>query len=70
MEKGIELKMFERFQKEDLEKYKGKWIALTQEGVIAADPELKKALADFKKKRPEEEPMIFKVPEKFGLTIL
>ena len=45
--------------------YKGKWIVFGKENkVVAADNDLKKAIAQFKKKNPKAIPDVFRVPTK------
>ena len=45
--------------------YKGKWVVFGKENrVVAANNDLKKAIAQFKKKNPKAIPDVFRVPTK------
>ena len=47
----------------NLEKYKGKWIVILNENIIASGKDIKKILAEAKKKHPNKKFMLAKVPK-------
>ena len=49
---------------EELEKYQGKWIGLTESGIVTADDDVIKVTEVLKNKFPKRIPCIFKVQKK------
>lgn len=53
----------------NLEKYKGKWIILCDEHVIASGEDIKKIVSEAQKKYPDKKFLLARVPEE-GTMIL
>ena len=60
----MENKNYATFLKLDLSGHIGEWIAICKGGVIAKGKNIKEVYNDTKKKCPQENPLIVKVPEK------
>ena len=54
---------YEVYLRTDLEKYVGKWVAITDEGVIAVGDNAKIVYQEAKEKSPQKKIMLAKIPE-------
>ena len=52
------------FAKTELEQFRGQWIAICNQEIVAYGKELKKVLEESKQKYPTKKPLIVRVPEK------
>lgn len=55
-------KEFEFYIKTDLSKYKGKYIAIVEDKVVASGENAKEVFEEAKKKFPNKRPLIAKIP--------
>lgn len=54
---------YDKFLEIDFEKYKGRWIVICNEDIIASGDDVEKTLEEAKKKCPKKRLMVAKVPE-------
>ncbi len=66
-------KEFEFYVKADLSKYKGKYIAIVEDKVVASGENAKEVLDEAKRKFPNKIPTIAKIPKEealiFGIEV-
>ena len=55
-------KEFEWYVKTDLSRYKGRYVAIVDNEVVASGINAKKIIEEVKRKRPNKKPLIAKVP--------
>ena len=69
MGKSKKLSNYEYFLKLDTSSYKGKWIAIAESKVVAVDSRADEAFKTAKKKYPESEISLSKVPQEETLVL-
>ncbi len=62
-------KEFEFYLKADLTEYKGKYIAIVGDQVIASGDDAKEVLDEAKKKFPDKTPTLAKIPKEEALIL-
>ena len=62
-------KEFEFYVKADLSKYEGKYIAIVDDKVVASGDNAKVVIENAKKKFPDRNPMLAKVPREEALIL-
>jgi len=62
-------KNYEWFVSHDLDKYKGRWIAIVDEKVVSSSDNAKVALDEAKKKYPGKRPVLAKLPKGEALIL-